>query len=169
MLSSIKNRLTRIIEWKAKNGLLILRVSLGIVFFWFGFLKFFPGVSTAEAIASKTVSWLTFGQMPPSVSMPALGVWECVIGLGLLINRWMVLTLFLLYLQMLGTLLPLLVFREDTWTTHWFVPTLLGQYIIKNAVLISSAIVLGATVRGGGLSAHPVLQKLLRRKVPVHA
>lgn len=164
MFVRLQRQLTRIIEWKARNALSLLRVSLGVVFFWFGFLKFFPGVSTAEAIASKTISWLTVGQLPPSASMPLLGTWECIIGIGLLMNRHMVLILLLLYCQMIGTLLPLAVFRQETWTNTWFVPTLLGQYIIKNAVLISSAIVLGATVQGGGLSAHPFVRRLIRRK-----
>ena len=65
------------------------------------------------------------------------------------------LTLLLLYVQMLGTFLPLVFFPDQTWTGTAFVPTLLGQYIIKNIILISSAIVLGATANGGLLIANP--------------
>ena len=117
MINRLRHYLLQIIEWKARNGLGILRVSLAVVFFWFGFLKFFPGLSTAEAIASKTILWLTRGHFGPSVSMPVLGTWECLIGLGLLAKKWMSLVLLLLYSQMLGTLLPLIIFPQDTWTT----------------------------------------------------
>ena len=56
---------------------------------------------------------------------------------------------------MLGTLTPLVLFPDEVFNRIPFAPTLEGQYIIKNAVLISAAIVLGATVRGGGLVAEP--------------
>jgi hypothetical protein len=59
------------------------------------------------------------------------------------------LTLLLLYLQMIGTLLPLFFFPSETFTVIPFAPTLEGQYIIKNLVLISAGIAIGATVRGG--------------------
>ena len=63
-------------------------------------------------------------------------------------------TLFLLAVQMAGTLMPLLLFPHEVFTRIPYAPTLEGQYIIKNAVLISAAIVLGATVRGGRLVAE---------------
>jgi len=62
-------------------------------------------------------------------------------------------TLLLLWLQMLGTITPLFLFPELCFTSFPLVPTLEGQYIIKNAVLISAGIVIGATVRGGRLTA----------------
>jgi hypothetical protein len=64
-------------------------------------------------------------------------------------------TLFLLALQMLGTLTPMLLFPAETWQVFPISPTLEGQYIIKNLVLISAGIVIGATVRGGELVAEP--------------
>ena len=79
------------------------------------------------------------------------------IGLGLLLGRWMRLTLLLLFVQMLGTITPLILFPAETWIRFPLVPTLEGQYIIKNVVLVTAAIVLGATVRGGELSAEPVV------------
>lgn len=143
------------VEWKARNGLAILRASLGAVFIWFGILKFFPGISAAEVIAGKTIYKLTFGLVKPGISLPILAVWECIIGLGLISKRWLTLTLALLYFQMAGTFLPLFFFPEETFTTSIFVPTLLGQYIIKNIVLMSGGIVIGATVKGGRLTARP--------------
>jgi len=54
-----------------------------------------------------------------------------------------------------GTLAPLLLSPESTFTQAPFGPTLEGQYIVKNFVLISAGIVVGATVRGGHLTASP--------------
>ena len=153
----------RSIEWKARNGLNILRVSLGLVFIWFGMLKFFPGISAAEVIAGKTIYTLTFGIVKPPVSLPFLAIWECTVGLGLITKRWMNLTLLLLYFQMIGTFLPLVFFPHETFTTSVFIPTLLGQYIVKNIVLLSAGVVIGATIKGGKLMAHsdvtPVISK----------
>lgn len=90
--------------------------------------------------------------------MPILAVWECIIGLGLITKAWLRLTLILLYLQMAGTFLPLLFFPHETFNHSLLVPTLLGQYIIKNFVLISAGIVIGATLRGGKIITNPVTE-----------
>ena len=139
----------------ARYGVTLLRVSLGIVFFWFGVLKFFPGMSPAQDLAARTIERLSFGAVGPSFAVPFLAAWECLIGLGLLTGRFMRATLLLLGLQMLGTLTPLVLFPSEVFARVPFAPTLEGQYIIKNAVLISAGIVLGATVRGGRLTAEP--------------
>jgi uncharacterized membrane protein YphA (DoxX/SURF4 family) len=139
----------------ARCGITLLRVSLGIIFFWFGMLKVFPGLSPAEALAGKTIAVLTHGLVQPAVSVPMLGLLEFAIGLGLLTGRALRLTLVVLFVQMAGTVTPLSLFPSEVFIWEPFVPTMEGQYIIKNLVLISSAIVLGATVRGGRLSAEP--------------
>ena len=138
----------------ARHGLQLLRISLGVVFLWFGALKFFPGLSPASDLAARTIDVLSFGMVPASVSVPVLAAWECLIGLGLLVGKFMRATLLLLAIQMAGTLTPLVLFPAEVFTRIPYAPTLEGQYIIKNAVLISAAIVLGATVRGGGLVAE---------------
>ena len=148
-----------ITTWMANNAIKFLRVSLGIIFFWFGFLKFFQGVSSAETIATKTISVLTFGLIEPSVSLIILAFWETVIGLGLLFNRFLREILFLLLLQMLGTITPLFFFPAETFKIFPFVPTLEGQYIIKNLILISAGFAIGATVRGGSIISEPIKNK----------
>ncbi len=139
----------RITLFMRQNGILFLRISLGIVFFWFGFLKFFPGLSPADQIATETISTLTLGVIQPQVSMIILAVWETLIGLGLLSGKYLRFTLLLLFTQMIGTMTPLILFPAATFTRSPLVPTLEGQYIIKNLVLISAGLVVGATVRGG--------------------
>src|SRR5437016_9119986 len=92
--------------WMARHGIPLLRISLGIIFFWFGVLKFFPGLSPAHDLAARTIETLSFGAVPASVSIPALAAWECLIGLGLIFNLFMRATLLLLAIQMAGTLTP---------------------------------------------------------------
>jgi uncharacterized membrane protein YkgB len=145
----------RITSTLARIGVPALRIALGVVFLWFGVLKFFPGVSPAETLAARTIEQLTFGRIQPAVSLPVLATWESVIGIGLILHRWMRGILFLLAVQMLGTFTPLVLFPDETFSVWPFVPTLEGQYIIKNLVLIGAAMVIGATVRGGRLVPEP--------------
>lgn len=142
-------------RWMARNGPFLLRLAVGIVFLWFGFLKFFPGVSPADELATRTISVLTFGYVGPEISRPTLAAWETLIGLGLISGMFLRATLLLLALQMMGTLTPLVLFPSETWRVPPIVPTLEGQYIIKNVVLVTAAIVIGATVRGGAIVASP--------------
>ncbi|MEZ0610327.1 hypothetical protein ACAW74_17560 [Fibrella sp. WM1] len=144
----------RIVAWMADYGPDCLRIALGIVFLWFGILKYFPDLGMAERLAARTFEVLTAGHMTSATSLPLLATWECAIGLGLLTGRLMRTTLFLLFAQMIGTMMPLILFPAETWR-HPFVPTLAGHYIIKNIVLISAGILLGAMVRGGKVIADP--------------
>ncbi len=145
---------SRITEWMAQYGVLLLRISVGVVFFWFGFLKFFPGLSPAEGLAARTIETLSLGLIQPELSLPVLAAWESLIGLGLITGKFMRATLLLLVLQMLGTITPMFIFPQETWQVFPISPTLEGQYIIKNLVLVSAAIVIGATVRGGNMVAE---------------
>jgi uncharacterized membrane protein YkgB len=146
----------RITNLMAGHGLLLLRLALGFVFLWFGALKLVPGASPAEMLAGQTIERLTGGLIPSATALPILAVWEVAIGVGLLIGRWMRVTLLLLFVQMLGTITPLVLFPTETFSHFPWAPTLEGQYIIKNVVLVAAAIVLGATVRGGELTAEPL-------------
>lgn len=138
---------SKITAWMARYGIVLLRVSLGLAFFWFGFLKFFPGLSPAEALATRTIEVMTFGLIRPEMSIYILAAWETLIGLGLIFGVWMRATLLLLFLQMLGTMTPLFFFPAEVFTRIPYAPTLEGQYIIKNLVLISAGIVVGGAVR----------------------
>ena len=139
----------RITSFLTKYSITILRVSLGINFLWFGALKLIPGLSPAEGLATNTIELLTFGLIQPEVSIIILAVWEVLIGIGLITGWFLRITIFLLLVQMIGAMSPLLLFPAETFTRFPYAPTLEGQYIIKNLVLISAAMVVGATVRGG--------------------
>lgn len=135
----------------ARAALPTLRIGLGLIFVWFGALKFVPGLSPAQDLATKTIEQLTLGFVGPALSLPLLAAWESLIGLGLISGRFLRATLLLLAVQMLGTMTPLALFPAETFSVFPIAPTLEGQYIIKNIVLIGAAMVVGATVRGGGL------------------
>jgi uncharacterized membrane protein YkgB len=145
----------RLTSWMARHGVTLTRLALGVVFLWFGIIKFVPGWSPAADLASRTISRLSFGVISPPIGLPLLAAWESLIGLGLLSGRFLRVTLLLLFVQIPGTMVPLILFPAETFRTFPYAPTLEGQYIIKNLVLVSAAIVIGATVRGGQLLARP--------------
>ena len=137
------NKIDAIItNWMNRNGLLLLRISMGIVFVWFGMLKFFPDISAAQDLAIRTIELLTFGLVPEMLIINGLALWEVIIGIGLLSGKFMKATLLLLFLQMIGTFTPIFLFPSEVFNHIPYAPTLEGQYIIKNIVIISAAIVL---------------------------
>jgi uncharacterized membrane protein YphA (DoxX/SURF4 family) len=89
-----------------RYGVTLLRVSLAIVFVWFGALKLI-GHSPVAELVSTTVYWL-----PPRIFMPVLGAWEMAIGVGLAFRLFLRFTLFLLFVQLAGTFLVLFVHPE---------------------------------------------------------
>jgi uncharacterized membrane protein YkgB len=149
----------RITGTLARIGVPAVRIALGVVFLWFGLLKFFPNLSPAEVLAARTIEALTFGTVRPDISLPVLAVWESVIGIGLILGKWLRGILALLAVQMAGTFTPLILFPDETWTVFPIAPTLEGQYIIKNVVLIAAAMIVGATVRGGRIEPEPAAQE----------
>ena len=144
-----------ITRWMAGFGIVLLRLSLGVVFLWFGALKFYPNVSPAQELATRTIHTLSGGLVPASVSLSFLAGCECLIGIGLLVGRGLRGILLLLYVQMLGTLTPIVLFPHEVFTRIPYVPTLEGQYIIKNLVLISAAMAVGGTVRTASAAGTP--------------
>ena len=150
---------TAVTRWMASRGVTLLRISLGIIFFWFGMLKFFDGLSPAEALATQTIDILTFGLIGPTTVRYGLAIWEVLIGVGLIFNIFLRETLLLMFLQMMGTLTPIFLLPETVFTHFPYGLTLEGQYIFKNLVVISSGIVIGATVRGGRIISEGKREK----------
>ncbi len=155
---------TRLTRLSAQHGIPLLRVSVGVVFLWFGLLKFFPGMSPAQDLAARTIAALTLGLVPGTVSVPLLAALETAIGVGLISGRYLRVTLLLLFAQMAGTVTPLLLFPRETFTAFPIAPTLEGQYILKNVVLVSAGILIGATVRGGLVIADPEAARAARAR-----
>ena len=122
-------------------GILFLRYSVGTIFIWFGLLK--PlGISPANELVANTVYW--FEDKISFVKF--LGWWEVVIGLTMFYKPLIRVSIFLLFIQMPGTFLPLVLLPEVCFTQFPFGLTLEGQYIVKNLIIISSALVIGGTL-----------------------
>lgn len=144
-----------ITRWMADHGIKFLRYSIGLIFIWFGGLKYFPGLSPAEDLATATINVMTFGLIPSQISIFLLATLEVLIGILMISGKWLRFTIFLLIFQMIGTMSPVVLFPEQVFTHFPYGLTLEGQYIFKNFVVISAAMVIGATVRGGRLTANP--------------
>jgi uncharacterized membrane protein YphA (DoxX/SURF4 family) len=128
----------KIERWLMLQGTALLRISIGFIYFLFGILKFFPNVSPAEDLVKVTMQTLTFGLISPDLSMILLALWETIIGLLLLFGMFRPFTVAMVLLHMAGTFTPLLLFPELTFT-------LVGQYIIKNIIIVSAVLLLGAS------------------------
>ena len=136
----------RISTAMAELGVPALRISLAIIFIWFGILK--PlGLSPAASLVEATVGWMPF--FTPTQWVSIIGWWEVVIGVTFLFRPTLRFAIGQLFLQMGGTFLPLLLLPDVAFQAgHYpFVPTMEGQYIIKNLLIISAALVVGGTVR----------------------
>ena len=139
----------------ARNGVFILRITIGVIFVWFGAVKFVPGLSPIDDLATRTLNVLSFGLMGPDVARPVLATLEVAIGVGLLTGVWLRATLVLMAFQLAGAMTPLVLFPAATWRLVPCVLTIEGQYIVKDAVLFAAGIVIGATLRGTRLACKP--------------
>lgn len=126
----------------SKNQFRLLRYSIGILFVWFGMLKFFPGVSPAEDLATDTIRILSFGLLQKALSLKLLASLEVGLGLLLMFTKEYRITFWLLLFHMACTIMPLFVLPEVTFKSIPFQLTIEGQYIIKNFVIITAAFVL---------------------------
>jgi putative oxidoreductase len=129
----------RLRPFLSRIGVPLLRISLGVVFLWFGLLKIFD-VSPVSGLVAKTIYWFD-----PDVVVPALGAFELFVGACLVAGRLMRIALPLLILQMAGTflvlvLLPDVAFRDG----NPLLLTIEGEFVVKNLVLLSSALVIGS-------------------------
>ena len=122
----------------AQAGPRLLRLALALVYLWFGALKLRPTGSPAEELAGRTVRKLTRDRVGVRRGAMSIGVAECVIGILLLSRRLALPALVLIPLHLLGASSPLVVFPRRCFRRPWL-PTLEGQYILKNAVLAAAA------------------------------
>lgn len=136
----------RIAGYMYKIGLPALRISLGVIFIWFGVLKTI-GLSPAEGLVLATVNWMPV--FSAGIWLVIIGWWEVIIGVCFLFKPTLRIAIGLLAMQMAGTFLPLIILTEVTFQNGHFpyAPTMEGQYIIKNLLIISAAIVVGGSVR----------------------
>jgi uncharacterized membrane protein YkgB len=139
---SLRDTDIRIINFFKEISVPASRIGLFVIFFWFGALKvagLSPASPLVQALFEKTIHFMNFGSF-----MALFGIFECLIGLMFLFKGFERIVIPLLFLHMAATFLPLFLLPQITWS-GFLVPTLEGQYIIKNLVIIASAI---------GIAAH---------------
>ncbi len=115
-----------------------LAISIGIVYLWFGALKFFPYRSPAEDLAKNTIQVLTFDIIPTHISIILLAILEVSIGLLFLLNIFTKQAIIIALCHITLTFLPLFFFPEMSFSTAPLIPTLLGQYIGKNIIIAAA-------------------------------
>lgn len=142
-------------QWLVSNSIGILRVSIGLVFIAFGFLKFFPGLSPIEHLAGRTASVLAFGIVSPQVGMVCIATLECAIGLCFITGRFLRVGVWLMGAQMIGAMSPLMLFPGELFSGPSGAPSLAAQYIVKDVILIAAGLVIAATWTGARIVAEP--------------
>ena len=146
-------------EMLLRGSIDLLRISLGLVFLLFGALKFVPGLSPAEALATESMSRLTLGLMPEPAGIALVAIVATAIGLSLVTGRQLRLGLGLLGLAMVGVLSPLVLFTDELFAGPSNAPTLAAQYVVKDIVLLAAGLVIAvstlarAPVAGDGASS----------------
>ncbi|MFO7964316.1 MAG: hypothetical protein R6U50_10380 [Desulfobacterales bacterium] len=131
----------RLADWMEQWGHRIHRLTLAIVFFWFGALKV-AGYKSATSLIAHTVYFAS-----PEIVVPILGLWEMAIGICLFIHSLLRIALLLLAVRLAGTLLALVIRADVCFVNFPLVPSLEGQYLVKDFLLFGAALVIGGTIR----------------------
>jgi uncharacterized membrane protein YphA (DoxX/SURF4 family) len=135
----------------ARHSITLLRISLGLIFLGFGLLKFFPGHSPAAALAARTLGVFTLGLLPADVDRVLVATLETTVGLCLTTGWFLRPGMLLLGVNMVGILSPLVFFPHELFPRGLTAPTLEGQYVAKDAVLLCAGLVVAAHALGARL------------------
>ena len=122
--------------WIDSVGCTLLRLSLAVIFLWFGLLKLADLCPLAGFVCRS------MPLLPPSLFLVLLGCWEATIGACLLSRRLVPVALVMLLCHLPATALPLVLLPEECFTRFPYGLTLEGQYIMKNLILVSAVLVL---------------------------
>ena len=146
-MKEVVNKLYRVesklLKWADAYCYSILRMSIGFIYTLFGILKFFPSHSPAEQLAVNTIEELSIGLLSGNAAILSLAVFETGLGLCLIFHYRLRLAVYVAVGHMLGTFLPFFFFPEQAFTSQLSL-SLLGQYIIKNFVVVGALFVLYA-------------------------
>lgn len=135
---------TKVLRWADANSHRFLRWSIGLIYIMYGGLKFFPHHSPAEQLAVDTIEKLTFGLFSGTPALITLAIMETLLGLCLLFGFRLKLITFLAIGHMMGTFMPMFFFPEQVFTSAPLSLSLVGQYILKNLVIVGALFVLYA-------------------------
>ncbi|MGI9000884.1 MAG: hypothetical protein ACR2GH_04385 [Pseudonocardia sp.] len=135
-----------VIGWLHQHSITLLRISMGAVILGFGVLKYFPGMSPAEGLVLVTTKLLTFGLVPDQVLMVLTATMECALGLSLILGRGLRVSIYLLVFWVLGILSPALLVPQRLFSGPDHAPTLEGQYVLKDVILLAAVLVIATAV-----------------------
>lgn len=157
---------TRTNRWLIAHSVAVLRIALGCIFLTFGLLKFFPGVSPIEVLATRTAAVLSFGLVTGHAGMVLIAALECMIGLCFVTGKFQRIGVALLAFQMLGAMSPLVLFPGELFAGPYHAPTLAAQYIIKDVVLVAAGMVIAATLPKLPIVTVPSVRHAVRAHLP---
>ncbi len=141
-------------RWLLAYSVSVLRVSVGIVFLAFGALKIAPGVSPAQDLVEHTTGLLTFGLVPGGMALALVAALECTIGVLLVSGRAKRAAMLLLAVNLVGILSPLALLTTRLFAGPHGAPTLEGQYVMKDVIVVGAALVIAASALTGGLPSE---------------
>ncbi len=154
-VAALRDRVDRIDlavhELLVAYSMVILRISLGAVFLGFGALKLL-GVSPAANLVEATTHILFLGLVAGPVALVGVGLMECTIGILLVAGKAMRPAIYLLAGQLVGILSPIVLLAPRLFSGPDNAPTLEGQYVLKDIIIVGAALVLATTLRGGRLA-----------------
>jgi uncharacterized membrane protein YkgB len=154
-IDDLERRLSTVL---ARYSVDALRISLGLIFFGFGVLKFVPGLSPAESLAARTLDILTFGLVPERIGLVGVAALETTIGLLLLSGRGLRVALALLAVELVGILSPIVLLPTEMFRGV-LAPTLAGQYVIKDITLAAAGMVVAAQALGARMVVETVADR----------
>ncbi len=129
-------------DWLERYSIPFLRLSMGVIILFFGFLKYFPGFSPAEHMVLTVNHTLTFGLIPGAITLPVFATAECVIGLSMITGRGLRVIIYPTALWALGILSPLVLMSGELFSGPDHMPTLEGQYVLKDIILLAATLVI---------------------------
>jgi uncharacterized membrane protein YkgB len=133
--------------WLARYSFPLLRISMGLVIFGFGFLKYFWGVSPAQDLVLHVSHVVTFGLVPDQLMLVVFATVESLLGLSLITGFGLRYLVYPLTAWACAILLPVVLFPGELFSGTHHAPTLAGQYVLKDIVLLAACTVIMARVR----------------------
>jgi uncharacterized membrane protein YkgB len=150
-LASLYGKLGTILAASQRYTLPLMRVSLGVVYAWFGALKLTDSTPVAQLVA-KTVPFI-----PEHIFVPVLGAIEVLIGLALIAGKFLDLVALVMVGHLLGTFLVLIELPGDSYQNNNVLQlTMTGEFVMKNIVLITAGLVLATRARERAPRRAPV-------------
>lgn len=147
--NTVRNPIEAVAGLLSRHSVSILQRTFGIVFLAFGVLKFIPGASPAEELSRMTIEKLSFGILSGYPAGLFVAVAECIVGLTMLTGLFYRFGVVVLGMSLAGIVSPLILFTDRLFPGG--LPTLEGQYVFKDLILVGGALVLAAQALGAKL------------------